>query len=429
MEAFLKEVNLEWLLSTLTNQKIEVSMLLNLNDNDLIQMGVTTLGDRIRLKHASKNWAANSGEHRSEGHNISTSAHSSATNIPHSSNQNIGDEIRHLFSPYSRQAPQTGPRTGSRARKNTKKMRPWTVNFCCLSNPTQTEIPTYEDKAILLEANLGDKKIKLNLDDSEHEVLSKITSAVQDENGETIGFPCLKDIGGFELLHRKGHNKTLEIISGNMCARNIKSNISTCQSKIYIRPIQKQLNTTPKRTYKNTAIIENCLLCEKPFFINELREHLLKVHDNADQQAVTGTIDDEIDDNDIPDISDTDPHILTADEKKEEPSPKSPPESDWLVSIKKKCGEMNAKTPAEILRISQAVLIHGRELEITDESVSPQGDTNFIMVDRYKIIETAFKEIMNLEDKFLTLEIQFYGEVSARKINVIEIKCIKTTVE
>ena len=41
-----------------------------------------------------------------------------------------------------------------------------------------------------------------------------------------------------------------------------------------------------------------------------------------------------------------------------------------------------------------------------------KGDTNLIMVDLENILETGFEEILVLKDKFTTLEVQFYGEVS-----------------
>ena len=44
------------------------------------------------------------------------------------------------------------------------------------------------------------KKIKLQLNDSEEQVAEKILSADLNEENETIGFPQLRDGGGYELL-------------------------------------------------------------------------------------------------------------------------------------------------------------------------------------------------------------------------------------
>ena len=41
-----------------------------------------------------------------------------------------------------------------------------------------------------------------------------------------------------------------------------------------------------------------------------------------------------------------------------------------------------------------------------------KGDFNFILVDRSNLLETAFDEIRLIENPRLTLQVQFYGEVS-----------------
>lgn len=40
-----------------------------------------------------------------------------------------------------------------------------------------------------------------------------------------------------------------------------------------------------------------------------------------------------------------------------------------------------------------------------------KGDTSFIMVDRNNLLQTGFDELRAIENIFLTLEVQFYGEV------------------
>ena len=54
----------------------------------------------------------------------------------------------------------------------------------------------------------------------------------------------------------------------------------------------------------------------------------------------------------------------------------------------------------------------GRALEIVNVSESLEGDVNFILVNRYNLLETAFDEIQLIENPRLTLQVQFYGEVS-----------------
>ena len=66
----------------------------------------------------------------------------------------------------------------------------------------------------------------------------------------------------------------------------------------------------------------------------------------------------------------------------------------------------------QILKYLQEKLITGRPLEILDPTSCEKGDTNPIMVDHENILETGFEEILALKEKFTTLEVQFYGEVS-----------------
>lgn len=46
-----------------------------------------------------------------------------------------------------------------------------------------------------------------------------------------------------------------------------------------------------------------------------------------------------------------------------------------------------------------------------DETNLLEGKTNFILVDRNRIIESSFEEIKAIEDLRTCLEVQFYGEV------------------
>ena len=65
----------------------------------------------------------------------------------------------------------------------------------------------------------------------------------------------------------------------------------------------------------------------------------------------------------------------------------------------------------EILRYMPSQLVRGRTLDVEDASRCEDGSTSYILVDREQLLETAFDEISGLAIKFLTLEVQFYGEV------------------
>lgn len=75
------------------------------------------------------------------------------------------------------------------------------------------------------------------------------------------------------------------------------------------------------------------------------------------------------------------------------------------------CLSHNIQDPVEMLRYLQSVIVRGRKLEIVDTSQCLEGATNFIIVDRNNILETAFEEIDSIADLRTTLEVQFYDEV------------------
>ena len=60
--------------------------------------------------------------------------------------------------------------------------------------------PTTAKKNMLLQAGLRCKKIKLLADDTEEDVLNKLTSDDKDDFGNTLGFPQLCTCGRFEML-------------------------------------------------------------------------------------------------------------------------------------------------------------------------------------------------------------------------------------
>ena len=75
------------------------------------------------------------------------------------------------------------------------------------------------------------------------------------------------------------------------------------------------------------------------------------------------------------------------------------------------CKEQDFHNPVEILEYLQENLVQGRPLEIAGASQCIDGETNFIVVDRSDLLNTATEEIQHLQNKFLTLEVQFYNEV------------------
>ena len=83
-------------------------------------------------------------------------------------------------------------------------------------------------------AGLGLKKIEFDLENTE-EIYAKLTSSELYEDQNTIGFPQLKNCGGFELLRCVSNCRVLESIEYAMAIKTGKTSVG--QGKIYIRPI------------------------------------------------------------------------------------------------------------------------------------------------------------------------------------------------
>lgn len=75
------------------------------------------------------------------------------------------------------------------------------------------------------------------------------------------------------------------------------------------------------------------------------------------------------------------------------------------------CRKNDINNPVEILRCLQLNMVTGRALEVEFAHEEKTGETNFIMVDRENLLQTALDEISCLEDFRKTLEVQFYNEV------------------
>lgn len=56
-------------------------------------------------------------------------------------------------------------------------------------------------------------------------------------------------------------------------------------------------------------------------------------------------------------------------------------------------------------------MVTGRPLEIEHVNEAQSGATNFIMVNRDNLLDTAADEIGHLTDYRKTLEVQFYNEI------------------
>lgn len=102
-------------------------------------------------------------------------------------------------------------------------------------------------------------------------------------------------------------------------------------------------------------------------------------------------------------------------------------EMQQLMTLwKKLCSIVKQLAWTTVLRYYQSQLVEGRPLEIADPSLGTQGMTNQIFVDRLNLLETALDEIKDLDNKRVTLEVQFYNEV---KHKLLFLKPVKGGVE
>ena len=68
--------------------------------------------------------------------------------------------------------------------------------------------------------------------------------------------------------------------------------------------------------------------------------------------------------------------------------------------------------PVEILRFLQENLVKGRVLDVQDTSDTPEGETNYICVDRHNIMESTFSELEAIQNFHITFEVDFIGEMA-----------------
>lgn len=337
-------------------------------------------------------------------------------------------------------------RGGPRQRHKKGSVRTWTGHFFCIADRMATKPPKTSEKLALQNAGLGFKKIQFQEIDTEEMVFAKLIS--------TDGFPQLKDVGGFELLHCQSNCRELQVISCPWSVEFLKKVIGT-QAKICIRPIQKNLKVINIIEEGPSTLKESCSTCHKLFSISELREHVnecsqvdegylpdLDIQADVDFESITtafnevstptliasSVVPNTPDNTFATDIFESAETTETHEELEVESinissvqnlsssaiNNQIPPVqsiSNIVESTAQYCTQNGISDPTEILRYFQKKIVTGRKLYIVDETVLLEGKTNFILVDRNRIIESSFEEIQAIEDPRTCLEVQFYGEV------------------
>lgn len=97
-----------------------------------------------------------------------------------------------------------------------------------------------------------------------------------------------------ELKFCSAHSKELVVINCNLSAQSIKENLGEGQGRVYIRPIQKSLSTTPFQPEdNNSSIKEECILCKGQFFLGELRRHVETCRQQQDTDSSASSVSDQ----------------------------------------------------------------------------------------------------------------------------------------
>ncbi|XP_070569409.1 uncharacterized protein [Ptychodera flava] len=311
---------------------------------------------------------------------------------------------------------------GNRAKKC---KRTWTGQFVCLADRNASSVPSSEIKQILTRAGLGLKRLTFDSECKSRDLMDTLMS--------DAGFPQLRDCGGVELLHC-AYAKQLKVITCNWSVPDLKTNLGS-QSKIYIRPIQKNLSTKPISSETDeTLITQTCMGCNKEFNIRELRDHLwtCTARSDEDEDDVSYEYDRNEEQEDLNIIDPVDNTSDTANgttnmipnmdvqqsaaasnpdnTPMDDSLPKEETVDDVVTATYEYCNTNSVSDPVEILKIFQSKMVTGRKLDIEDSAVLVEGETNFIMVDRSNILRTAIDEICLIDNPRLTLEVEFYGE-------------------
>lgn len=407
MDSILRDLKLECLIPKFASEKIEPENVSELSDEELSRLGLTTIGDRHRLRTLCANAEK---QHQS----------AAATAL---------SERLALFSRRS----SSSRRGGRGGKRKLSSRRTWTVSFVCLASRHQSRIPSSTEKQVLFHAGLGLKKIKLDLEDKEQDVLEKVTCGDRGDDGEIKGFPQLKESGGFEIMYCVTGVKELKPLNCSWAAKDLKANVGS-QSKLYLRPIQKNLSTVSILPQNKSQVKEKCIICSKEVLMKDLRFHVLMC------KTREGLLSSESEDDDTLSIS-----VFTSQPKEIQESttsiatPSIPEastlgqpdnanvstrtaavlEAEPVVTVDEivdkvvaYCLQHDISNPVEILRCLQKEIVTGQPLELTDVTQCSSGETNFILVNRDKLLDTAFDELKFHSNYRVTLEVQFYDEVS-----------------
>lgn len=114
--------------------------------------------------------------------------------------------------------------------------------------------------------------------------------------------------------------------------------------------------------------------------------------------------------NSVRDVTDNDRGTSTV-PSTEDPLPEVECPFD-IKSIINGAKEQNLLNPVEVLRFIQQQVVSGRALDVASIEETLEGETNYITVDRDRIIESTFSELEYVNNFNITFKVDFMGEES-----------------
>ena len=217
--------------------------------------------------------SSDSSQHAQSSHSTVESANQSTTGnkIVDTTSGNFSRErvlgnFRNLFAPYgnnrrsiSSSTQSVNPRKKRKPNAVSFKRETWTHTFFCLDNQEQCTPPSTALKEKLQNAGLGRKKICFNCKANAMDVKAKLEEE----------YPKLKESGGFDILRRGAQTSELVCIQPPRSGYSVpflRDSAMLGQAVAFIRPIQKNLDTTPAPAIDDDDVVGFKLFFENDFF-------------------------------------------------------------------------------------------------------------------------------------------------------------------
>ena len=246
------------------------------------------------------------------------------------------------------------------------------------------------------------------------------------------------------MLQCLANCRDLSVIGTSWSVPNLKSALGG-QAKIYLRPIQKNLSTRSEEPKRNESLLkEKCRWCKKPFLFSELREHSshcnvhrassLQVSQAASLQSplqsngtryssnvpgfVAAQASVDLHTASSPQYSQTTQQLLLhQDSMVAATQPANYVTSPSIQATTQQLGgeavddarrsisnledileqvaikSADSGNPVQMLQCLQDSVVVGRALEIVNVSERLEGDVNYILVNRYNLLELSLIHI------------------------------------